>query len=138
MRECCQPVGQMTPGAAHQLLSRPHFSVAACKMISSCHSDELWRPAAGLGGTRLPLPSPNYRQFYCVVTLIFLNPGLVTDREPYPEPFHGSKSVNRTAQNLSVRTLGQRTAPSHFLSHFVNWEKVVKLHMYLKSAPGHT
>lgn len=58
-------------------------------------------------------------------------------QEPYPEPFLGSESVNRTAQNLNVRTKNS-SIRFFFLSHFVTWKKVVKLHIYLKSAPGHT
>lgn len=30
------------------------------------------------------------------------------------------------------------TAPSDFLSHFVTWKKIVYLHIYLRSAQGHT
>lgn len=84
---------------------RFHFSVATYRWgdlplsLKVSSRDVLW---AGRHKASSPVSSLQAVLLYCNSDLPEPRPGCL--QEPYPEPFIGSESVSRTAQNLSIKT----------------------------------
>lgn len=97
----------------------------------------------GWEAVRFHSPSPNSRELGHAI-LTFLKPGLTVCGV--------GEGLTRSGSMGKCQLMGQftswdnpeshhqdiGTAPSDFLSHFVTWKKIVYLHIYLKSAQGHT
>lgn len=97
----------------------------------------------GWEAVRLHSPSPIYRE---------LNHAILTFPKPGLTAYGGGGSLTRSGSVRKCQLMGQftswdnpesdhqdiGTAPSDFLSHFVTWKKIVYLHIYLRSAQGHT
>lgn len=144
----------LTLGTDHSWGSRGVRCLALClwpcggrlrgsKINHICHTRVSGDELRGWEAVRFYSPSPHYRELGHAI-LTFLKPGLIafwgrgalTQSGSVGECLRMGQFTSQDSPESDHQDIG--TAPSDFLSHFVTWKKVVYLHIYLKSAQGHT